>query len=122
MTGKKGRSGRKKHDKVLAGVQQTIDTTATQAASYLLSVIRGEIKNPDWKKIEVAKFVIEHHLGRPKQKITLPSDSEGRVIVPYSQIILMAEQAEQKDTIIRSEFQDSITFFSLFPSSMELFH
>ncbi|HEY33147.1 MAG TPA: hypothetical protein G4O10_08595 [Dehalococcoidia bacterium] len=95
MSGKKGRSGRKKHDKVMAGVQQTIDTTATQAASYLLDVFRGQIKNPDWKRIEIAKFVIEHHLGKPKQKITLPTDSQGRTIIPYSKIIMLAEQANK---------------------------
>ena len=72
-----------------------MDAAAPHAARYLLKVMRGEVKNPDWKRIEVAKFVIDHHLGKPTTKIALPSDAQGRTIIPYSQLVILAEKAEK---------------------------
>jgi hypothetical protein len=84
--------GRPSRDRTMAGVRATIDAAAEVGASYLLDVISGRIKKPSYAKIEVAKFAIEHKVGKPKTQVVLPTDSQGRTIIPHSQLIILATE------------------------------
>jgi hypothetical protein len=67
----------------------------TLKSSYLLDVISGRIKKLSNAKIEIAEFAIEHKVGKPKTQLTLPTDSQGRTIIPYSQLIILATEPEK---------------------------
>lgn len=68
MTGVKGKSGRKKKVVELANCGLILTAAAPYAAKYLRDVIKGVIKRPSWARVEVAKFIIDHEIGKARQK------------------------------------------------------
>ena len=78
------------------GIKTSLIQVARDGVKYLQDVASGKVRKPSYPKIDVAKFAIEHFIGKPKQPVTLPTDSEGRTIVPYSQIILLANKPDQE--------------------------
>jgi len=96
MAGNKN-SGRKSSSHVTAGVQATVDAAAYHGAGYILKVASGEVKNPSWPRLDAAKFCIEQKLGKAKTRLSLPTDGQGRTIIPYSAIVILAERADKEE-------------------------
>ena len=91
------RRGRKPRSVVVAGIKQTMDEVARSGARYIREVVDGKIKKPSYIKVDIAKFAIEHYLGKPSQKLVLPTDSQGRTIIPYSQLIILATESGKEE-------------------------
>ena len=69
MAGVKGKSGRKAKTVLTRQVNQIISDTAPHAVQYLEKVVKGEVKRPSLVRIEVCKFIVNHTIGTPRQKI-----------------------------------------------------
>ena len=85
--------------RIKASIFQSLDintrlrTILDKSLTYFYEVASGETKKTDWARIKVGEIVLDHVIGKPTQKLVLPLDSQGRSIIPYSQIIVMADKA-----------------------------
>jgi hypothetical protein len=87
-------SGRLKKTVELANCQQIMAAAALPAARYLRDVIVGTVKRPSWSRIECAKFLIDHFLGKPKQRTELTG--AGGTPLTWEAVLLLAEKWEQE--------------------------
>jgi len=98
MAGVKGRSGRKKKSISRRTTMQTLTDTSPRAARYLKQVIDNEA-TPNWAIIDVCKYVINQDLGSPRQRHE-HTGADGAPLLPYTELILMAERVEKERLII----------------------
>ena len=89
MPGVAGKSGRKAKTVLTRQTNQIIEDTAPHAAQYLMKVVKGEVKRPSLARIEVCKFVINHAIGSPRQKI----EHSGEIQTSLSDLARSAEEA-----------------------------
>ena len=95
MTGVKGKSGRKKKTVELANTAQILSGAAPHAARYLRDIATGKVTKPSWSKIDVAKYILDHELGKPRIKAELTGASG--VPLDWRGILILAGIAEQAE-------------------------
>lgn len=93
MAGVKGKSGRKKKSVLTRQANQVIMDSAPLAAEYLMKVSRGVIKRPNLMRVEVCKFVINHAVGTPRQKVEMKHTGSP---LTYQQLADSAEEIIKK--------------------------
>jgi hypothetical protein len=86
-------SGHKTKAELAGDTIQVLRASAPHAAKYLRDVILKRVKQPSWPRIDVCKFVIEHEIGKPRQKTELTG--AGGTPLTWQAIIVLAEQADQ---------------------------
>jgi len=67
-----------------------IELAAKEAARYLRAVVNGEELKPSWPRIDSAKYMLDHAIGKAKSKIELPAGSANF----YFQMILTANKSD----------------------------
>ena len=90
MAGNKN-SGRRKSLVVEASTQKILDDTAPVASKLLADHVRGKRKRLSTSLQRACEFVIEHAIGKARQKI---EHSGG--IMTYGQLLSRAEELETK--------------------------
>jgi len=115
MAGTKGHSGRKRLYKIgddappSASVRDVLELSAPEAARYVRACVNGQERKPHYARLDLAKYVIDHHLGKATTKVSAPVDANGNAIIPYTQIIVMAnrEQKRLQETGAVDDFIDA---------------
>ena len=101
MTGVKGRSGRKHHSFTEAGTQQIIDGAAPKAAAILRDHIQGKRKRISYSLQKACEYVIDHAIGKSRQKI----EHSGGVLT-YSALAKSAEELDRKPRDILADVEE----------------
>jgi len=78
-------------------IRQLIDASPV-AARYLRAVL-DKTEQPNWAIIDVCKYVINQDLGTPRQRME-HTGADGTPLLPYTELILLAERVEQERLII----------------------
>ena len=65
---------------------------APDAAAYLRDIITGKVKRPSWARIRCCEFIIEHEIGKPRQKTELTG--AGGIPLDWRALVLLAEKRE----------------------------
>jgi len=97
MAGTKGHSGRKRKVVELATCGQILAAAAIPTARYLRGVIDGTIKRPSWSRIEVAKFIIDHELGKARIKAEITG--AGGVPTTWQELVLLAIAVREREEL-----------------------
>ena len=61
-------SGRRTKLEKLKDTRTILSGAAPHAAAYLRDVIRRKVKRPSNARIEVARYIIDHEIGKPPQR------------------------------------------------------
>ena len=74
-----------------------LNIAATEAARYLRAVVNGDERNPHYTRVDAAKYIVDQHLGKAKQKGELPAG--GNLL--YFQLIMLIEKGTQQPKVIK---------------------
>jgi len=85
-------SGRQTKVEELANAGKILSGAAIASARYLSDVINRKI-TPSWARVDVAKYILDHELGKPRQKVQLAG--EGGQPLTWQAIVLLAAQGEE---------------------------
>lgn len=79
-------SGRRPRTVIRAAVQQTIDAASPKCASILVDFIEGR-KELSPAQLDAVKYILNQHIGMPKQRHDIETDNYIQVSVLYGEII-----------------------------------
>ena len=70
-----------------------LELAGIEAIRYLRAVTNGEETKPHWARVDAAKEILKHAIGRPSVRIDLPTGGNNF----YFQLILQAQASERKE-------------------------
>ncbi len=95
-------AGRKRKTVQRQATMQTLTDTSPHCAKYLRDVVDKK-EPPNWAIIDVCKYVINQDLGSPRQRHE-HTGADGERLLPYTELILLAEKVEKERLIIVDNF------------------
>ena len=106
MAGVKGKSGRKAKTVLTRTAAQIIMDAAPYAAQYLMKVVKGEVKRPSLMRVEACKFIINHVLGTPRQKVEMKHTGAP---ITYQELVQSAEKVIKEAEEVAKNYEERQT-------------